>query len=61
MQLYGSHDDFDGIHGIMAYNKTIQKKGRSMKQKAPSEWIVGCWQARGNYRGQALGRGTASA
>ena len=52
MQLYGSRDDFDGIHGIMAYNKTIQKKGRSMKQKTPSEWIVAVGKHEGIIEGK---------
>jgi len=38
--LFSNREDFDGVHGIMAYNRTNQKKGRTTKYLAPSEWIV---------------------
>ena len=36
----------------MAYNKTIQKKGRAMKQKAPSECIVAVGKHEGIIEGK---------
>ncbi len=38
--LYAAYDAFDGIHGIMAYNRTDQEKGRANILLPPSEWIV---------------------
>lgn len=39
-EVYAHEDNFDGIHGIMAYNKTVQKKNVSNKLREPSEWVV---------------------
>ncbi|MCI8466093.1 MAG: recombinase family protein [Lachnospiraceae bacterium] len=38
--LFSEKDDFDNKHGIMAYNRTDQEKGRATKYLPPSEWIV---------------------
>lgn len=38
--IYSSKDEFNGINGIMAYNKTIQKKNQSNKLRDASEWII---------------------
>jgi site-specific DNA recombinase len=38
--IYASQEDFDGEHGIMAYNKTLQKKHTSNKIRDISEWIL---------------------
>ncbi|PAB60935.1 recombinase family protein [Anaeromicrobium sediminis] len=38
--IYGHKNLFNGKHGIMAYNKTIQKKNISNKLRTPSEWII---------------------
>lgn len=38
--LFSEHEAFDGIHGIMAYNRTDQEKGRTAISLPPSEWIV---------------------
>lgn len=40
VEIYSDIQKFDGIHGIMAYNKTLQKSGKSNKQKDITEWIV---------------------
>ena len=29
--LFSSEEEFDGIHGIMAYNRTFQQKGKATK------------------------------
>lgn len=38
--LFSDLSDFDGIHGIMAYNRTDQKKGRTTVYRPVSDWIV---------------------
>lgn len=32
--------DFDGIHGIMAYNRTHQEKGKTTQTLPPNVWII---------------------
>ncbi len=38
--LFSEKDAFDNKHGIMAYNRTDQEKGRATKYRPVSEWIV---------------------
>ena len=38
--LFSDKADFDGVHGIMAYNRTNQEKGKTTEFLPPSEWIV---------------------
>ena len=38
--LFSNRKAFDGIHGIMAYNRTNQEKGKTTEFLPPSEWIV---------------------
>ncbi|QZY56996.1 recombinase family protein [Crassaminicella profunda] len=38
--IYTDKNDFNGDHGIMAYNKTIQKKHTSNKIRDYPEWII---------------------
>ena len=38
--LFSEKDAFDNKHGIMAYNRTDQEKGRATKYLPASEWIV---------------------
>ena len=38
--LFSDRSEFDGEHGIMAYNRTDQEKGRAAIFKPVSEWIV---------------------
>lgn len=33
-------EEFNGKHGILVYNKNIEKKGRANKRRSISEWIV---------------------
>lgn len=40
VDLYSEKKDFDGEHGIMAYNRTLQTKGRGNQAKPMNEWIV---------------------
>lgn len=38
--LFSEKAEFDGVHGIMAYNRTDQEKGRAAIHLPTSEWIV---------------------
>lgn len=38
--LFSDREAFDGVHGIMAYNRTCQEKGRTTEFRSPEEWIV---------------------
>lgn len=39
-EVFSDDSKFDGIHGIMAYHRTIQKAGRAHQIRPMSEWIV---------------------
>lgn len=51
--LFSEHDAFDGVHGIMAYNRTNQEKGRASISLPPSEWIVSVGKHPGLIPGKA--------
>lgn len=40
VDLFSEKDDFDGKHGIMAYNRTLQRPGKANQEKPMNEWIV---------------------
>ncbi|MCD7767152.1 MAG: recombinase family protein [Lachnospiraceae bacterium] len=39
-ELFSGKEDFDGVHGIMAYNRTDQEKGKTTILRPLNEWIV---------------------
>lgn len=38
--LFSNKEAFDGLHGMMVYNRTSQEKGKTTEYLPPSEWIV---------------------
>ena len=51
-ELYSEKKDFDGVRGIMAYNRTDQEKGRATVYRPVKEWIV----AVGEHQGMIPGK-----
>ncbi len=47
VDLFAEEADFDGIHGVMAYNRTIQKAGRANQLRDMNEWIVSVGEHKG--------------
>lgn len=45
--------DFDGIHGILAYHRTHQEKGKTTRFLPPQEWIISVGQHQGIISGKA--------
>ena len=50
--LFSGQGAFDGRHGVMAYNRTEQKKGKGTKLRPEDEWIVSV----GGHPGLVSGR-----
>ncbi len=40
VDLFAMPGEFDGIHGIMAYNRTLQQPGKAHQTRPMEEWIV---------------------
>lgn len=40
VDLFAEKKEFDGVHGIMAYNRTLQQPGKAHQIKPMDEWIV---------------------
>ena len=54
--LFSEHDAFDGVHGMMAYNRTDQEKGRASISLPTSEWIVSVGKHPGLIPGKVWGQ-----
>lgn len=50
--LYSDEEEFDGEHGMMVYNRTLQEQGKVTKIKPIEEWIVSV----GKHEGFISGR-----
>ena len=51
VDLFSEKDDFNGKHGVMAYNRTIQKAGKANQLRPMEEWIVSV----GKHKGMIAG------
>lgn len=40
VELFAPRSDFDGVHGVIAYNRTMQKQGKAHEIRDMEEWIV---------------------
>lgn len=52
VDLFTEQNDFDGNHGIMAYNRTIQKTGKANQIRPMNEWIVSVGKHVGLIKGE---------
>jgi len=51
-QIYSDLSEFDGTHGIMVYNRTLQEQGKAIKIRPMDEWII----AVGKHNGTITGK-----
>ena len=49
---FSDREAFDGSHGIMAYNRTGQAKGRTTRKKLMEEWVVAVGEHEGIVSGE---------
>ena len=51
VELFSDREAFDGKHGIMAYNRTLQRHGKATLEKPMNEWIVSVGKHQGAVSG----------
>ncbi len=51
VDLFADKEAFDGKHGIMAYNRTLQRPGKATLEKPMNEWIVSVGKHQGTISG----------
>lgn len=52
VEIYSDVENFNGKYGIMAYNKTEQKRNKANKDRELSEWIISVGKHKGVISGQ---------
>lgn len=52
VDIFSDIEDFNGSYGIMAYNKTEQKKNKAKKDRDITEWIVSTGKHKGIISGE---------
>lgn len=52
VDLFSEKDAFDGKHGVMAYNRTLQRPGKAHQEKPMQEWIVSVGKHEGVISGE---------
>ena len=53
VELFAKQSEFDGVHGIMAYNRTLQQPGKAHQIRPMQEWIVSVGKHQGVIEGKA--------
>ena len=56
VELFAEKEEFDGKHGIMAYNRTLQKPNKANQIRPMSEWIVSVGKHNGFITGAQWGK-----
>lgn len=51
VEIFANKSDFDGKHGVIAYNKTVQKTGKANKIRNIDEWIIAVGKHKGIIKG----------
>jgi len=51
VDLFAGESDFDGVHGVMAYNRTLQRPGKAHQIKPMEEWIISVGKHQGVIEG----------
>ncbi len=52
VDVYSDESDFNGVNGIMAYNKTEQKSNKAKKERDISDWIISVGKHKGIVSGK---------
>ncbi|MCI9576194.1 MAG: recombinase family protein [Clostridiales bacterium] len=55
-EIYSPKAAFDGVHGMMAYSKTVQTGGKTNRLKAVREWILAVGKHQGIVSGKQWGK-----
>lgn len=51
VEIYSEREQFDGIHGMMVYNKTSQRTGKSNTFNNINDWIIAVGKHKGLIKG----------